>query len=71
MDGIPLVCGTLSDIFGARLLFLGYALLLLIVMVVVWMVGVDKKPLVLLCKEMQHSKKLYKAPMVSYFYKRT
>jgi len=35
---VPLVCGALSDIFGARLLFLGYAVLLLVLMVVVWKV---------------------------------
>jgi MFS family permease len=44
MGGIPLLCGALSEIFGARLLFLTYAVLLLIVVVVVWRVGVDKKP---------------------------
>lgn len=44
MGGIPLLCGALSEIFGARVLFLAYAVLLLIVMVVVWRVGVDKKP---------------------------
>ncbi len=44
MGGIPLLCGALSEIFGARVLFLAYAVLLLIVMVVVWKVGVDKKP---------------------------
>jgi MFS family permease len=43
MGGIPLVCGALSEVFGARLLFFAYALLLLIVMAVVWRVGVDKK----------------------------
>jgi len=36
MGGIPLVCGALSEVFGARLLFLGYAVLLLVVMAVVW-----------------------------------
>lgn len=39
LGGIPLVCGALSDIFGARLLFLAYAVLLLILMVVVRRVG--------------------------------
>ncbi|MHC1610174.1 MAG: MFS transporter [Candidatus Methanospirareceae archaeon] len=43
MGGIPLLCGALSEIFGARLLFLAYAVLLLIVMVVVWRVGVERK----------------------------
>lgn len=38
IGGVPLVCGALSDIFGARLLFLGYAVLLLVLMVVVWKV---------------------------------
>lgn len=32
---VPLVCGALSDIFGARLMFLGYAVLLLVLMAVV------------------------------------
>lgn len=41
LGGIPLVCGTLSEIFGARLLFLAYAVLLLAVMVVVWKVSTD------------------------------
>ncbi|MEA2074409.1 MAG: MFS transporter [Euryarchaeota archaeon] len=36
MGGIPLVCGALSEVFGARLLFLGYAVLLLVVMAVGW-----------------------------------
>jgi len=36
IGGVPLVCGALSDIFSARLLFLGYAVLLLVLMVVVW-----------------------------------
>ena len=36
---IPIVCGALSDIFGARLLFLGYAVLLFVLMIVVWNVG--------------------------------
>jgi DHA1 family multidrug resistance protein-like MFS transporter len=39
LGGIPLVCGALSDIFGARLLFLVYAVLLFVLMVVVWRVG--------------------------------
>ncbi len=38
IGGVPLVCGALSDIFGARLLFLGYAVLLLVLMVLVWKV---------------------------------
>ena len=38
IGGVPLVCGALSDIFGARLLFLGYAVLLLVLMIVVWKV---------------------------------
>ena len=38
LGGIPLVCGALSDIFGARLLFLAYAVLLFVLMVVVWRV---------------------------------
>jgi DHA1 family multidrug resistance protein-like MFS transporter len=41
---IPLICGMLADIVDTRLLFLAYALLLLIVMAVVWKVG--KKQLV-------------------------
>ena len=41
LGGIPLVCGALSDIFGARLLFLAYAALLLLLMFVVWRVGSD------------------------------
>ena len=41
MGGIPLICGVLADIVGTRLLFLGYAVLLLLVMVVVWKVGLD------------------------------
>jgi len=41
MGGIPLLCGALSEIFGARVLFLAYAVLLLIVMVVVWSVSSD------------------------------
>jgi len=36
---IPLICGLLADIFDTRLLFLAYAFLLFIVMVVVWRVG--------------------------------
>ena len=36
LGSIPIVCGALSDIFSARLLFLGYAVLLLILMAVVW-----------------------------------
>jgi DHA1 family multidrug resistance protein-like MFS transporter len=39
LGGIPLLFGVLSDIFRARWLFLVYALLLLIVMLVVWRVG--------------------------------
>ncbi|RZN37025.1 MAG: MFS transporter [Methanophagales archaeon ANME-1-THS] len=39
LGGIPLVCGALSEIFGARVLFLAYAVLLLIVMGVVWQFG--------------------------------
>ncbi len=39
LGGIPLVCGALSDIFGARLLFLAYAALLFVLMFVVWRVG--------------------------------
>ncbi len=39
LGGIPLVCGAISDIFGARLLFLAYAVLLFVLMVVVWRVG--------------------------------
>ncbi len=38
LASIPIVCGALSDIFSARLLFLGYAVLLIILMVVVWRV---------------------------------
>jgi MFS family permease len=41
LGGIPLVCGALSEIFGARVLFLAYAVLLLIVMVLVWSVSRD------------------------------
>jgi DHA1 family multidrug resistance protein-like MFS transporter len=41
LGGVPLVCGPLSDIFGARSLFLGYAILLFVLMVVVWRVRVD------------------------------
>ena len=39
LGGIPLVCGMLSEVFGARLVFLAYAVLLLVVMVVVWWFG--------------------------------
>jgi DHA1 family multidrug resistance protein-like MFS transporter len=39
LGGIPLICGVLADIVDTRLLFLAYALLLLVVMVVVWRVG--------------------------------
>jgi DHA1 family multidrug resistance protein-like MFS transporter len=39
LGGIPLICGVLADIVDTRLLFLAYALLLLVVMVVVWKVG--------------------------------
>ncbi len=41
LGGIPLVCGALSEVFGARLLFLAYAVLLLVVMGVVWRVSRD------------------------------
>jgi MFS family permease len=41
LGGIPLICGALSEIFGARVLFLAYAVLLLIVMGVVWRIGRD------------------------------
>ena len=41
LGGIPLVCGALSEVFSARLLFLAYAVLLLLVMVVVWKVCSD------------------------------
>ncbi|RLG34680.1 hypothetical protein DRN97_01870 [Methanosarcinales archaeon] len=41
LGGVPLVCGPLSDIFGARLLFLGYAILLFVLMVVVWRARLD------------------------------
>jgi multidrug resistance protein len=36
---IPIVCGALSDIFSVRLLFLGYAGLLFVLMFVVWLAG--------------------------------
>lgn len=39
---IPLVCGAFSDIFGTRLLFLGYAALLFVLVPVMWMTGVGK-----------------------------
>ena len=39
MGTIPIVCGALSDIFSVRLLFLGYAGLLFVLMFVVWLVG--------------------------------
>lgn len=39
LGGIPLVCGALSELFGAQVFFLGYAVLLLGVMVVVWRLG--------------------------------
>lgn len=39
LGSIPIVCGALSDLFGARLLFFGYAVLLVVLMVVVWKVG--------------------------------
>lgn len=42
LGGIPLVCGALSEFFGARVLFLGYAVLLLVVMGVVWRLGLGK-----------------------------
>jgi MFS family permease len=41
LGGIPLICGALSEVFGARVLFLSYAVLLLVVMVLVWRVGRD------------------------------
>jgi MFS family permease len=44
LGGIPLICGVLADIVDTRLLFLAYALLLLVVMIMVWKVG--KKQLV-------------------------
>jgi len=43
LGGVPLVCGAFSYIFGARLLFLGYAVLLFVLMVVVWKVGFGRK----------------------------
>ena len=42
LGGIPLVCGALSELFGARMLFLGYAALLLGVIGVVWRLGLSK-----------------------------
>jgi MFS family permease len=39
LGGIPLICGLLADIFDTRLLFLAYAFLLFIVMVIVWRLG--------------------------------
>ena len=39
MGTIPIVCGALSDIFSVRLLFLGYAGLLFVLMFVVWLAG--------------------------------
>jgi MFS family permease len=36
LGGIPLACGALSEVFGAQTLFLAYALLLLVVMLIVW-----------------------------------
>ena len=42
LGGIPLVGGALSEVFGARVLFLAYAILLLVVMVVVWRVGLER-----------------------------
>ncbi|MBN1455105.1 MAG: MFS transporter [Methanomicrobia archaeon] len=42
LGGIPLVCGALSELVGARVLFLGYAVLLLVVMGVVWRLRMDK-----------------------------
>ena len=38
LASIPVVCGALSDIFSARMLFLGYAVLLFVLMFVVWRV---------------------------------
>ncbi len=40
LGGIPLVCGALSELFGARVLFLGYAVVLLAVIGVVWRLSV-------------------------------
>ena len=42
LGGVPLVCGALSELVGARVLFLGYAALLLVVIGVVWRLGMDK-----------------------------
>jgi DHA1 family multidrug resistance protein-like MFS transporter len=39
MGTIPIVCGALSDFFSVRLLFLGYAGLLFVLMFVVWLAG--------------------------------
>ncbi len=39
MGTIPIVCGALSDIFSVRLLFLGYAGLLFVLMFMVWLAG--------------------------------
>jgi len=36
LGAIPLLCGWLSDISGPRMLFLGYALLLLLLCLVLW-----------------------------------
>ncbi len=36
LGGVPLVCGVFSDILGARLLFLGYAVLLFVLAFAVW-----------------------------------
>ena len=37
LGAIPLLCGWLSDIVGPRMLFLGYALLLLVLCLVLWL----------------------------------
>jgi MFS family permease len=39
MGTIPIVCGALSDSFSVRLLFLGYAGLLFVLMFLVWLAG--------------------------------
>lgn len=39
MGTIPIVCGALSDNFSVRLLFLGYACLMSVLMFVVWLAG--------------------------------
>jgi len=43
LGGIPLVCGALSEVFGAPALFLAYALLLLVVMLLGWRLA-DRSP---------------------------